>query len=55
MAKSNVIDSSIETDLTFYDAAYISLAKHEAVPLLTGDDMVFEAAKRSGISVSYVG
>jgi predicted nucleic acid-binding protein len=46
---------SFETNLSFYDAAYIALAKNESIPLVTGDNMVLEAMKRIGLAVSYIG
>jgi predicted nucleic acid-binding protein len=46
---------SFETNLSFYDAAYIALAKNESIPLVTGDNMVLEAMKRIGLVVSYIG
>lgn len=37
--------------LTYYDAAYVALAKEEGVPLATYDDRMAEAARSQGIPV----
>ncbi len=37
--------------LTYYDAAYVALAKQEGVPLATYDDHMAEAARSQGIPV----
>lgn len=49
------IDFALQTGLTFYDAAYIALAKVEEVSIFTGDRDISEAAKKLNLLPLYIG
>lgn len=46
-----VMELARKSNLSFYDAIYLSLAKEQAVPLATLDNKLSQAAEQMGVEV----
>ncbi len=46
-----VMDLARKTDLSFYDATYLALAKEEGIPVATLDSKLSQAAQAIGVNV----
>jgi len=49
--KSSVLDLARKHKLTFYDAAYLELARRESIPLATLDKALAAAARAEGVAL----
>lgn len=48
--EEDVADTLVRNELTFYDSAYVVMAKHHGLELVTDDKKMLKAARQSGIA-----